>query len=754
MIRKLVLRNWRSHEETIVRFDRGTNILVGIMGSGKSSLLEAMAFALFGTFPAVLHRRIRISDAIMNRPSVKDSASVELEFEWDGAIYSVKRVVRRNGPAEAELRKNGALVMSDPEKVTGEIERLLKLDYDLFYRAIYSEQNKIDYFLALGPRERKKQFDELLGIDRFETARANASTVMNSLRRLKAEKERELAGIDEEGVSKALAGLRAEAESLGKEKRKASAALEAAKAEKKEAEKTFALLEATKKRWDSLLQRKSGLEYALRKMGEEAKRLREAGEVGNAAELDALVGSLERELSQNSSSLSELKRQEGGLRQAISELEVGMRTKSELESMLSAIPGGVDGAQARVEELVGKREEIVKAIAEGKAREKETRTLIEELSSAEGKCPVCERQLDEELRQRLLQSRRLELETLLQRLAALAAQRVEVEKQLMEAERLADHAGFASKRLKEFEGLERRLSEAKAKLEKVISEIAAASERQKGIEAKLADARRMLQLARETESLSSRIAAASHELEEVSAELGALSFDESAYEKARERLDGAREKVLRLEGEFRLLGEREANALRQCSELESTLKLCAEKRDAAKRLEALADGMAVLQSALVETQAELREELIEAINATMTEIWPAIYPYGDYEAVALRAGEDDYSLELLTNNRWVPVDGFASGGERACASIALRIAFAMTIVPNLKWLVLDEPTHNLDEQGIRALIEVLHERIPEIVEQVFVITHDENLKEAANAKLYRFDRNKELDEPTRVIEIL
>lgn len=99
---------------------------------------------------------------------------------------------------------------------------------------------------------------------------------------------------------------------------------------------------------------------------------------------------------------------------------------------------------------------------------------------------------------------------------------------------------------------------------------------------------------------------------------------------------------------------------------------------------------------------------------------------------------------------WVPVEGIASGGERFCAAIALKIAFAMVLVPNLGWLILDEPTHNLDDEGIRALARVLNEEVPKIVEQVFVITHDENLKDAATARVYRLDRNKAAGESTKV----
>jgi len=130
-----------------------------------------------------------------------------------------------------------------------------------------------------------------------------------------------------------------------------------------------------------------------------------------------------------------------------------------------------------------------------------------------------------------------------------------------------------------------------------------------------------------------------------------------------------------------------------------------------------------------------------------------IYPYGDFSGARLEPLEKDYSLELEANGKWVPVEGFASGGERACAVLAMRVALAMVLVPNLKWLILDEPTHNLDEQGIRSLITVLRDRLPEIVDQVFVITHDENMKEAASGKLYRLERKKEAFEPTKATAV-
>jgi DNA repair exonuclease SbcCD ATPase subunit len=134
----------------------------------------------------------------------------------------------------------------------------------------------------------------------------------------------------------------------------------------------------------------------------------------------------------------------------------------------------------------------------------------------------------------------------------------------------------------------------------------------------------------------------------------------------------------------------------------------------------------------------------------MGEMWGTVYPYADYQGVRLNADEDDYSLQLNAGGNWVNVDGIASGGERSSASIVMRMAFAMVLVPNLSWLILDEPTHNLDEEGRKALGKVLNEYVPKIVEQVFVITHDESLRDEATARIYYLYRNKEKNEPTKV----
>ena len=182
MLTSLRLVNWRSHADTLLEFKDGTNLLMGIMGSGKSSVLSAICFALFGTFPELERRKLRLEDILRLNES---SAALVLELNWDGNKYKIERKIskeKRGMASDATAYKNNQTVEKGAVAVTSYVEQLLQVDYDLFTRAIYSEQNNIDYFLTVDPRKRKEEMDILLGLDKFEIARANAVGTINKMK--------------------------------------------------------------------------------------------------------------------------------------------------------------------------------------------------------------------------------------------------------------------------------------------------------------------------------------------------------------------------------------------------------------------------------------------------------------------------------------------------------------------------------------------------------------------------------------------
>lgn len=169
------------------------------------------------------------------------------------------------------------------------------------------------------------------------------------------------------------------------------------------------------------------------------------------------------------------------------------------------------------------------------------------------------------------------------------------------------------------------------------------------------------------------------------------------------------------------------------------------------RYEKVMESMDVFIAVLRSTQDQLRDEFLKTVNYIMNQIWGELYPYGDFSEIRMLV-EKDYILQLKGTRGWLNAD-VVSGGERSLACLALRIAFSLAFTPNLRWLILDEPTHNLDRNAIEHFGSVLKDRMENIIDQVFLITHEERLSDYITGSTYRLERDKESDGVTKIAEI-
>ncbi|MCK4883389.1 MAG: hypothetical protein KAS30_00830, partial [Candidatus Diapherotrites archaeon] len=186
--------------------------------------------------------------------------------------------------------------------------------------------------------------------------------------------------------------------------------------------------------------------------------------------------------------------------------------------------------------------------------------------------------------------------------------------------------------------------------------------------------------------------------------------------------------------------------------IEKTKKQIGEWEEKIKILESSSEKMGFFVNSLTAAQSELREMLIATINEAMHDIWQRIYPYKDYVSAKMDVEKGSYELKAKEKGgNWVRVEGILSGGERSAAAICIRIAFSLVLTRNLSWLILDEPTHNLDSNAVETLGKMMQLHLPSIVEQVFVITHNDEMKKAASASLSILEREKDEDAATKPI---
>jgi exonuclease SbcC len=151
----------------------------GQNGAGKSSLLDAMTWVLFG-------QARKRDDSLVNLQS--KAAEVVLTFEYEGNVYRVQRVLPRGKTTilEFQIREsptgtNGQdsndigwkpLTERTLRETQARIEQTLRLDYETFINASFFLQGNADQFTQQSASKRKEVLGTILGLEVWDTYRA------------------------------------------------------------------------------------------------------------------------------------------------------------------------------------------------------------------------------------------------------------------------------------------------------------------------------------------------------------------------------------------------------------------------------------------------------------------------------------------------------------------------------------------------------------------------------------------------------
>jgi len=149
--------------------------ITGPTGAGKSSLVDAMAYALYGQAPRV---GTRVRELISQGA---ERMRVTFEFESGGRRYRVARSSARRGHADVQLEE------MDPQTGqwlpradrSAEVNRLVcravGMDYEGFVRSVVLPQGRFHLFLVGGREERDRVLEDLLGLDLYRAVMQRAN---------------------------------------------------------------------------------------------------------------------------------------------------------------------------------------------------------------------------------------------------------------------------------------------------------------------------------------------------------------------------------------------------------------------------------------------------------------------------------------------------------------------------------------------------------------------------------------------------
>ncbi|NWF64469.1 MAG: SMC family ATPase [Chloroflexi bacterium] len=424
----------------------------GHNGAGKSSLLDAFTWSLFG------EARGKGVEVINLNQDVK-AAEVALTFLYEGNVYRVQRTLPRNKSTVLEFQVlDGGQPTTDrallsagarrwrplTEKTTRDtqarIEQTLRLDYETFINASFFLQGKADQFTQKKASERKAVLSSILGLEIWDTYKDRTAQRRRTLETEVTEIDGRIAEIDaelseEDQRRRRLEGLEESLKQLTKAREAQESALENirrnaalvneqkkavvnAETQLKRAQNALAAIqtkiaakENERAEYLDLLERANEIESAYRAWQKARKELEEFDI--NAAEFhehDEKRQPLLREIEVEKAKLE----QEGGeLSAQKAVISEQLSIASELELQLSAAQSSLKEAEKKIQERAKleiernearERQAALKAENDSLRREMdELKNRIEALKVAEGaECPLCGQPLSESHRKATL----------------------------------------------------------------------------------------------------------------------------------------------------------------------------------------------------------------------------------------------------------------------------------------------------------------------------------------------------------------
>jgi exonuclease SbcC len=572
------LERFKPYADADLSLDAGVTVVHGLNGSGKSSLLEACFFALYGA------RALdgTLDDVVTNGA---DATTVELWFTHAGGRYRIEREVRdRAGGA-----KTTTCVLETPDgtvdgarDVRARVTELLRMDSDAFVNCAYVRQGEVNELINASPGQRQDVIDDLLQLGKLEAYRERASDARLGVGRVRDTKRGALEDLEERIAAKEDADLHGRLNALREELSDLDDEIERFEENRAEAEST--------------------LEAAAETLDEYERRERELAELREEIEgLTDDIAETERERERASEEIADRRERvealEGEIADALAETDLAAADAGALEA---------DAVEARTAELREQKESLRDEIeservaaTEGANEAESARERAAELESEAESAREEADALAEELAddRETLAERRERLEALEERIAALR-------------DRFADAPVDPDTVADERERAERALAELRERVASLETELDGARE-------DVAEAERLLE-AGNCPECGQPVEGAPHvealdERRERVAELEADLADlRAAREAAAERLDRLTG-LVEAADELSAARERTENVQGLIDERESTLS---ERADRIERLRAEADDL--------DERATEKREAAEAAEARAAEARSAI----------------------------------------------------------------------------------------------------------------------------------
>ena len=687
---KLALKNFMCYRDNVppLSFD-GIHVacLCGDNGNGKSALLDAITWALWGK------ARAKSDDELIHVG--RTEMEVEFEFASGQDRYRVirkrtKPKVNRPGHSLLDLQiatgqdfrsLSGNSIRETQQKII----EILRMDYDTFINSAFLLQGRADEFTVKLPSERKEVLARILNLSLYDELEDRAKSHARSSENRCRELSSAIAEIDSDLARKG----EYDAE-LG-EVREAIAELEKD-------------LKKQESRVNALRERKQELDLKKQQAQEIDSRIKQA---------EASLSYFERQIAAHRQKIEGYERALASYQEELAKANAGLAEMAGLEDKWKEKRGRGEEVSNRIHHLRSTNDRLKGEINELKEK-------LDLLSTEEENCPLCGTELGVEGKEKIMASYQAQGKEKADsyrinegEIAQLEVERKALGQEIgdLESKTTSERVRWERRR----EALEREHAEAENSLPGEKEALVQASEALEGQRTALtADTQRR-------ESIAAELAA----LPEAEAE---LTEAQRVYDAFLERQRKGRDKLVELETRLKDL------ALRERSKAEKEKELLRASREKGIYDElAAAFGKKGIQAWIIEEALPEIEEEADRLLSRMTDNrmhvkMEAQRAYKTKKAETLETLDINISDELGLRRYEM-----YSGGEAFRINFALRIALSRLLARRagapLPTLFIDEGFGTQDSGGRERLVEAINS-IQDDFEKIIVITHIEELKDA------------------------
>jgi len=169
------------------------------------------------------------------------------------------------------------------------------------------------------------------------------------------------------------------------------------------------------------------------------------------------------------------------------------------------------------------------------------------------------------------------------------------------------------------------------------------------------------------------------------------------------------------------------NATEKIKEIENNMELIEEKKKALEKLNKKLEMTGIFRERVKSMGKEMTKSILEEVEVEATENFRRITGTGD---IVSWSNEDNnkYLVKIKREDGEIRFDQL-SGGEQVAVAISIRGAMS-TIFTESKFSIFDEPTNNLDQERRKSLAESIGEILKNL-DQSIIVTHDDTFREMA-----------------------